>query len=59
MEALEEIIGEIGIESAIEQVEDFFLFLEEGRRKKALEQRQEILFEQEATRYRWKECKNT
>ena len=59
MEALEGIVDKIGIEEAAEQIGNFFLYREERYKERALEQRQEILLEQEATRYRWKECKNT
>ena len=55
MEALGIIVDEIGIEKAAEQIGNFFLYREEQYRKRALKQRQKILLEQKATRYRWKE----
>ena len=55
METLEGIIDKIGIEEAAEQIGNFFLYREEQYRERALKQRQKILLEQEAIRYRWKE----
>jgi len=54
MEVLEKIIDEIGIEEAAKQIESFFLYKEKRYRERALEQRQKILLEQKAMRYRWR-----
>ena len=56
MEILEEEknFSEAEIEEAAEQIEGFFLFLEEGRKEKSLRQYRNRLAEQKAMRCRWK-----
>lgn len=59
VEEIAKIINEIGIEKAIDDIEGFFLYLENRRKKNALEQYEETLTEQTSIRYRWKNHQNT
>ncbi len=59
MEELGKIVDEIGIEKAAQDIEKFFLYLENQRKKEALTQYEEILAEQASMRYRWKNHRNT
>ena len=59
MEEIARIVDEIGIEEAEQQIKDFFLYREENYKQKVLQQREQILAEQKAMRYRWKNHQNT
>ena len=53
MNRLDEIIAEIGLDEAVEQIEKFFDYREEQYKKRMTQQYQDTLAEQEARRYRW------
>ena len=59
MEEIAKIIDGVGIEKAAEDIENFFLYLENQRKKNALEQYEETLTEQTSMRHRWKNHRNT
>ena len=59
MEGLERVVDEIGIEKAIDDIEGFFLHIENRRKKEALRQYEETLTEQTSIRYRWKNHQDT
>ena len=58
MEELEKIVTEIGIEAAVQQVDEFFLYREEQYKEKALKQKDYVLAEQKALRNRGRNPQN-
>ena len=54
MEELDKVIDDIGIETAIQQIEDFFALKEEQRKQRAIQQYEQTLAEQRVMRHRWK-----
>ncbi len=58
MEELGEIVAEIGIKAAVQQIDEFFLYREEQYKEKALRQKDYVLAEQKALRNRGKNLQN-
>ena len=54
MKEMGRIVDEIGIDAAKQQIKDFFLYREEQYKQRAIQQYEQVLAEQEAMRYRWR-----